>query len=363
MKREIQLMKNPMKKLLPLAFSILTALTITGCSTTGKNQNQSRLFNGKTLDGWIDQENGVSSFSGDDIKDFDAFAKKLTDKPEAVSAFLNGQLDETNRANLADYSATNSNAKVVRSALVKNLNKIISGDSIYDETRFKDASLRPETKVLLAKNPQGFDLARLNKMLIADAYPAELAQPVLVGWTVTNGALASTGIGRGTLYTTGDYGHFRLTFLMRHISGKPDHPACILFFCRRPLDGQKPVDALGGIQFMLPNGSHWDYRPTENGVKHNNDGGKEFTTVVKGKFNVHEWSQIEIIADAATGTARLAVAQPPGSKAIEILDFKDPTAGRSGPIALQMHNAGLFDEYKDFTIEVNPKTDDPITTK
>ena len=58
----------------------------------------------------------------------------------------------------------------------------------------------------------------------------------------------------------------------------------------------------------------------------------------------------------------MAVAQPPGSKAIEALDFKDETAGRVGPIALQMHNAGLFDEYKDLSIELNPREDALITT-
>jgi len=183
------------------------------------------------------------------------------------------------------------------------------------------------------------------------------------GWVATNGVLASTGAGRGTLYTTGDYGHFRLTFLMRHVTGNKDHQACVLIFCRRPVDDGKPLDALGGIQFQVPNGGHWDYRPTENGVKHNNGGGAEFTSVTKSKFNVHEWSQIEIVANAKTGTARMAVAQPPGSKAVEVLDFKDPTAGYVGPIALQMHNAGLFDEYKDLKIEVNPKSDELITVK
>ena len=57
------------------------------------------------------------------------------------------------------------------------------------------------------------------------------------------------------------------------------------------------------------------------------------------------------------------MAQPPGSKAVENLDFNEAGAGRAGPIALQMHNAGLFDEYKDITIEVDPKVDDLISTK
>src|SRR5581483_6519430 len=144
------------------------------------------------------------------------------------------------------------------------------------------------------------------------------------GWTVTNGVIASTGAGRGTLYTTADFSHFRLTFLMRHVSGNKDHQACVLIFCRRPKDGEKPLDAIGGIQFQVPNGGHWDYRPGFNKGNPNN----EFTNVVKPQFNIHEWSQVEIVADASTGTARMAVAQPPGGKAIEVLDFKDPAAGK-----------------------------------
>jgi Domain of Unknown Function (DUF1080) len=178
------------------------------------------------------------------------------------------------------------------------------------------------------------------------------------GWIVTNGVIASTGAGRGTLYTTADFSHFRLTFLMRHVSGNKDHQACVLIFCTRPKDGEKPLDAIGGIQFQVPNGGHWDYRPG-----HNNGGTGEFTNVLKPKFNNHDWSQIEIVADAKTGIAKMAVAQPPGTDAVEVLDFKDPTAGKVGPIALQMHNGGLFDEYKDIKIEVNPASDEFLSVK
>jgi hypothetical protein len=143
---------------------------------------------------------------------------------------------------------------------------------------------------------------------------------------------------------------------MRHVSGNPDHQACVLIFCTRPLPDEKPLDALGGIQFQVPNGGHWDYRPGRNDA-----GGPEFTNLLKNKFDVHQWSRVEILADAAAGTARMAVAQPLGSKAVEVLDFKDPAAGKVGPIAWQMHNAGLFDEYKDVTIELEPENDGLIT--
>ncbi len=177
-------------------------------------------------------------------------------------------------------------------------------------------------------------------------------------WEVKDGVMASLGAGRGVIYTTNDYSRYRLTFTMRHVSGQPDHQACVLIFCARPPEGEKGLDALGGIQFQVPNGGHWDYRKG-----HNNAANDEFTRLTNPKFNPHEWSRVEILVDATTGTARMAVAQPVSSKAVEVLDFKDPTAGRTGPIAWQMHNKGLFDEYKDVQIEVNPATDDLITVK
>ncbi len=177
-------------------------------------------------------------------------------------------------------------------------------------------------------------------------------------WVVKDGAMASTGAGRGVIYTGRDYGNFRLIFNMRHVSGQPDHQACVLVFCTRPLEGQKSLDALGGIQFQVPNGGHWDYRPG-----HNNGGGSEFTKIDHPKFDAHDWSQVEMLVNAETGTARMAVAQPVGTRAVEVLTFKDPSAGKKGPIAWQMHNKGLFDEYKDVRIEMDPKEARLITVE
>jgi len=175
-------------------------------------------------------------------------------------------------------------------------------------------------------------------------------------WVVKDGAMSSTGAGRGVIFTRGDYGNFRLIFNMRHVSGQPDHQACVLIFCTRPEEGQKPLDALAGIQFQVPNGGHWDYRRG-----HNNSGGTEFTKSEHPKFDIHDWSQVELLVNAETGIARMAVAQPPSTRAVEVLSFKDPTAGKKGPIAWQMHNKGLFDEYKDVRIEIDPKEERLIT--
>lgn len=315
------------------------------------------LFDGRTLNGWLQIENSATSLSSAGIVDPEKFVARLANAADPVSLFLRGRLEDSLKGDLAAWSASGANAKTVLAALVKDLNQVVGGPSIYDKARFGGVALRPETRKLLQQNPSDQQLARLNKLLLEDAYPAELAKSATTGWIVKDGAMASTGVGRGVIYTARDYGRFRLMFTMRHVSGNPDHQACVLIFCTRPQPGGKPLDALGGIQFQVPNGGHWDYRPGMN-----NNGGAEFTPVTKTKFDPHEWSRVEIVGDAGSGMARMAVAQPLGSKAVEVLKFNDPAAGKSGPIAWQMHNPGLFDEFKDVTIEVNPKEDGLITT-
>jgi hypothetical protein len=315
------------------------------------------LFDGRTLDGWIQVENNATSLAADGILDPAAFAAKLATGTDPISTFLRPKLEALVKADLASFTPTNPNVRPLLSTLAKDINLVLSGPSIYDPTRFSQVTLRPETAELLKQNPRGWQLARLNKMLLEDAYPAELAKSVTTGWIVKDGAMGSTGVGRGVIYTAQDYSRYRLILTMRHLSGKPDHYACILLFCTRPQPGEMPFDALNGIQFGLPNGNHWDYRGGGSNL-----GDPYFTTVAKSQLNQSSWSQIELLADAAKGTVRMAVAQPPGSKAVEVLDFKDPTGGRVGPIALQIHNAGLFDEYKDISIEPDPKQDTLITT-
>jgi hypothetical protein len=137
-------------------------------------------------------------------------------------------------------------------------------------------------------------------------------------WEVKDGAMASKGAGRGVIYTKDDYKKYRLVYVMRHVSGNPDHQACVLIFCTRPEERKKPLDALGGIQFQPPNGGHWDYRPGQNKA------GMRFTSHQHAKFKPDEWFQVEMLVDATAGTARMAVAQPVGAKAVEVLSYTGP---------------------------------------
>jgi len=186
-------------------------------------------------------------------------------------------------------------------------------------------------------------------------------QDPIDSWMVKDGIIGSRGVGRGVLFTTKTYRNYRIVFDVRHVSGNPDHQACVLFFGLMPKDGEKPVDMLKGIQFQVPLGGTWDYRDG-----HHNDGkgeanGNEYDRFPKPPFDSHQWSRVEILINADKGTARLAVAQPVGSRAIEIGRFHVPEAGRAGPFALQIHNQGLFDEYANLAVEENPARDELIT--
>jgi hypothetical protein len=179
-------------------------------------------------------------------------------------------------------------------------------------------------------------------------------------WVVKDGALVSLGKGRGVIATEGQYSKYRIIFDIRHVSAEPkkDHPACVLFFCTNPPENEKPLDMLGVVQFMVPQGFHWDYRPGKG-----NSGNAFFTTITKSTADQRQWSRVELLVDAESGTARLAVAQPPGAPAVELGRFRDPTAGKKGPFAIQMHNGGLVDEYANIAIEENPKVDGLITVR
>jgi hypothetical protein len=316
-----------------------------------------RIFDGKTLDGWVQAPQYATTISGGDIADVPALWAKINGKSDPVAAFISEQLDPAARASLTTMPSDKP-TRDNRNALAKGLNAIISGPSIYTEARFKGVSLREQTRVLAQSNPQGDALLRLNRVLLEDAFAAELGRSVATAWFVRDGILASAGAGRGVIYTTKSYDRYRVIFDVRHVWGNPDHRAGVLVFCTEPKPGEKPLDALGGIQFQVPNGGSWDYRKGKN-----NSGKDVFTRLVNPRYDEHQWSRVEILVDPSTGIARMAVAQPVDAPAVEVLVFKDPIAGQKGPFALQMHNKGLFDEFANIAIEENPAVNELITVK
>ena len=128
-------------------------------------------------------------FTKDDITSPASFADKLKKKPDAVSVFLSSQLSPETAAALASYNDSTADLTSLRSALAEDLRTIVSQDpkkaekakTLYDPQRFRGIHLSEETQQLVSnslerkKEPTAEDSARLNRMLLRDAYPGELA--------------------------------------------------------------------------------------------------------------------------------------------------------------------------------------------
>jgi RNA polymerase sigma-54 factor len=133
------------------------------------------------------------TFSEDDLRDLPSLANKLKTPPKksktprrSVDEWLAGAMSAPTQAALKNYEGPSSDEAALKSALVKDLNRAIRGSFIFDTQRFAGVALRAETQDLLAKNPQGDGLLRLNRMLFEDAYPLELAKnPAGDDYTVT----------------------------------------------------------------------------------------------------------------------------------------------------------------------------------
>jgi FHS family L-fucose permease-like MFS transporter len=125
-----------------------------------------------------------TTFARDDITNLPALADKLKRMPDAVSAFLRGRLSEETLIALSDYDETASNARSLQSDLLQDLNTIVKqdpekakkGQLLYDPQRFQGIVLGEKTRQLLSqKRRNAEDSARLNRMLLQDAFPGVLA--------------------------------------------------------------------------------------------------------------------------------------------------------------------------------------------
>ncbi len=121
-----------------------------------------------------------SLFAKVDFTDLLSLSKKLSQKTDPISVFLSPKLTDKNKAALAALSVAKNRSsdqeQILLADLAANLNIVVNGPSIYDEKRFQDIRLRPETEELLKKNAQGPDLALLNRYLLEDAYPQEISR-------------------------------------------------------------------------------------------------------------------------------------------------------------------------------------------
>ena len=117
-------------------------------------------------------------FHPEDIKDPGSLAVKLQDTRAAVSNAIAVQLSDETQQLLTEYDGSSSPSAALQKALLTDLNRLLQASSLYNAQTFTNIKFSEQTQTLLSQNPQsGETLVRLNRLLLSDAYPYELASP------------------------------------------------------------------------------------------------------------------------------------------------------------------------------------------
>ena len=115
-------------------------------------------------------------FHHEDIKDSGSLAVKLQDVRAAVSKPIAAQLSPGTQQLLDEYDGISNPSPDLQKALLDDLNRLLQVPSLYDAQHLANIDLSEQTQDLLSQNLQsGEALIRLNRHLLSDAYPHELA--------------------------------------------------------------------------------------------------------------------------------------------------------------------------------------------
>ena len=115
-------------------------------------------------------------FDRDAIKDPGSLVVKLQDTHAPVSELIASQLSEDMQWLLVGYDGASKPSAKLEKALLSDLNRLLQAKSLYDAQLFANIELSEQTQALITQNPQsGEALVRLNRLLLSDAYPHELA--------------------------------------------------------------------------------------------------------------------------------------------------------------------------------------------
>jgi len=126
---------------------------------------------------WLDPMNGITppEFRPEEVQDVFRLAALLTPSTNALATWFAAQISPAAQAKLKDFRSTNlTEIAKMQVLLATELNRVIAGPSIFDGARFQSVRMSLRTSALLAANPQGDRLKRLNRWLLEDAFPREL---------------------------------------------------------------------------------------------------------------------------------------------------------------------------------------------
>lgn len=115
-----------------------------------------------------------------DLVDMPSLAAKLSeqrnnpDHPDKVSQFVWRQFSDMECDAVSALASTGGESLPLQSILVRALNRIILGPSLDQEDRFAEVKFSCQTRAWRARNLSRNGSAKLNRLLLQDAYPSEI---------------------------------------------------------------------------------------------------------------------------------------------------------------------------------------------
>jgi hypothetical protein len=145
------------------------------------------------IDNYTLYENSALLFRVGDFNDLSGLAVKLRHADEPVSAYLKEKFSAETGRQLEQYDASGPPSESLQSALVDELNQVLKDAGLFNEDRFKQVELSLESHNLNTRGPQGEGLIRLNRTLLAEAFPNEIARIPEIDLSLQPGKGATTG--------------------------------------------------------------------------------------------------------------------------------------------------------------------------
>jgi len=153
-----------------------------------KYEGRKAVYYGRFVQETNNPSDSILIFSAGEITSLTSFIAKLKTHSDPVSAFLMSRFSESDRLTIAGFPESGMDEKALEPLLVKELNAMVLGPSIYDANRFRGVKLPPHPAALqllrLSLNPRpGLQmspqqmLAASNRMLLAEACPSNLPMP------------------------------------------------------------------------------------------------------------------------------------------------------------------------------------------
>lgn len=122
------------------------------------------------------ERTGPILFNTDELKDAEGLVLRLRSSDDSLSGYIRAQLSPNTMRMLEEYNPSHSPSNSLKQALVDELNTLLELQNFYREELFADVELSKETQKLLRADFQGKEVFHLNRLLIEDAFPDEIAK-------------------------------------------------------------------------------------------------------------------------------------------------------------------------------------------